>query len=218
MQELYERSSKTFQRSQDFKFDNNLWARFRKTPDELKERLNNFTQIIIVRHPLIRLISAYNDKLQSKTPGYNPGNARLVVESVQGISLPEGAKPDVKFIEFMQFLTDDRFAAINDNTHWKPIFETNQPCDCYFDFIGHMETLNEDVEYLFEILQINDIVSLPHKNSSKNANLSMLREYYMPLPDELFQKVVRKYENDFKVFGYRLPIDANDLAEIYDIK
>ena len=121
--------------------------------------------------------------------------------------------PNVRFNEFVNFITDDQLFPnkMNKDGHWEPYFNTYKPCDHYFDFIGHMETLSEDLEYLSNILKAEEILNYPHKNPTKYSNKPKMREYFAQLSDELFQNVVKMYENDLRIFGYVVPHNVDDL-------
>ncbi len=99
------------------------------------------------------------------------------------------------------------------DSHWDVIFDMYHPCEFYFDFIGHLETLNEDVDYLFQFLNITDVVHFDRaKRPTNSSKTVMLQEYFGQLSHELFQKVVLKYQDDFRVFGYKIPHNVSDIA------
>ena len=104
-----------------------------------------------VRHPFDRLVSAYKDKvLGTSDPSYDYVKHKL-----------ENDYGQISFENFLRFVASDlrRFQKCNFNSnidrpsqkcqkidvHWRPFYQRCAYCDVEYDFIGHMETFNQDV-------------------------------------------------------------------------
>ena len=212
-QKLHRKGSQEFRKRQR----DPLWtlqstAEFPKSEKQLVDRLLNFTKVIFVRHPLSRLLSAYRDKFVNLPTNYYRKQARLILEEERGTRLAKRKKPNVTFSEFANFITNEKLGILAQDSHWSTIVDKYRPCECYFDFIGHLETVEEDTEYLFRLLHIDDIVSFGEsRNPTQSSSKILLQKHFSQLSEALFQKIVLKYEDDFRVFGYYIPHNASDL-------
>lgn len=75
---------------------------------------------------------------------------------------------------------------------------------CSYDFIGHQETLQMDVEHLLTILNLENDITFPtsYENISTQDDLS---NWFGVLPLEDRRKLYKIYEPDFELFGYPKP-------------
>ncbi|XP_072051138.1 carbohydrate sulfotransferase 14-like [Amphiura filiformis] len=209
---LHNKSSIKLKSQQKDPLDTLVGKRFDKAPQQIIDRLSKFTKVIFVRHPLARVLSAYKDKLVNLPTSWYKKKARLILEVERMAKFGKRKKPNVTFTEFIHFITNEKLGFLSRDNHWSAIVDRYRPCEYYFDFIGHLETLDEDVNYLFQLLNIDDIVSFElSKNPTYSSSKLGLQEYFGELSDELFQKVVMKYEHDFRVFGYHIPLNVSDI-------
>ncbi|XP_072013170.1 carbohydrate sulfotransferase 14-like [Amphiura filiformis] len=184
----------------------------------ITKKLTDYTNFLFVCHPLCRLIDSYKDSFSDIDPDYRKSRyyriARLVAKEYNAAASEEKGAPTITFIEFLRFLIDDKlFARENKDLYWNPIYLMQKPCDHYYDFIGHMDTLKDDIEYLFKLLQIEKVVRFPFKHPTMNCSREIFEEYFSPVADDLFQDIVRKFEYDLKIFGYHVPCDVKDMLE-----
>lgn len=87
---------------------------------------------------------------------------------------------------------------------WQVSQVDHVPVILRYDFIGHQETLQEDVEHLLNILKVPSNIQIP--SSYHNLTFTDSVESFfqtVPLKDRI--KLYKLYESDFKVFGYRMP-------------
>ena len=189
---------------------------YRVSKKLIMEKVSTFYNVIIVCHPLCRLINSYqytfenlDDMARSE---YAHRKARLIAKVLNNVASEEKVAPTVSFIDFLQFVVNDRlFGADNYNARWAPMFRSHDPCDHYFDLIAHTETLKEDMDYLFEVLQIQKLVKYPMGHSVEKCNRTVFEDYFSSVPDDLFLDVVKMYEYDLKVYGYHFPCDVKDM-------
>jgi hypothetical protein len=86
-----------------------------------------------------------------------------------------------------------------------------------FDFIGKLETLEDDLKVLKtkfpdEIRsRISEIFSRK-KNASVGKSAETSRKYFRQLPKDLILKLYRAYELDFLIGGYPFPGNYVDLG------
>ena len=144
----------------------------------------NLTKIMVVRHPLVRLWSAYNDKFVNMDPAIiNKHGARfvqLIRKPIQKVS--DSCLTDVTFSEFIQYVvqTIDRDLYKGYDTHWAPYWKLCQPCDVPYDAILKLETFKEDMEYVNMLKSFN----ITHDSSKSDQafiddKCRMLKQTYL---------------------------------------
>ena len=152
------------------------------------EALKGYFKFIMVRHPLDRLASAYLDKVV-------------------------GHRSKVETIDFEKFLIvttltpeqDDDWLPeyVNkDNRHWYPYVQTCHPCSAHFDFIAHVETLQEDVKEILPKLNATGFIDdFPHMNAGVEHS-GKYKQMYASIPEDILHDVFEKYQPDADMFGF----------------
>jgi hypothetical protein len=154
---------------------------------EVKELTSRFFLFTVVRNPYSRLASSYLDKIE---------RGKRSRKVLQALGKPEGS--EVKFLEFCHYLQND---GISDDPHWYKQVDL-VPCGIgLLDFVGHMETLDQDLTETLS--RINGVAPsqlmnwAPHQTGA-NAKLSQL------YCSESIQIVKRLYADDFSAFCYSI--------------
>ena len=195
-------------------------------------RLNqtNILKIIIVRHPFERLGSAYHDKFivlrnksrhsqpfigivdgirryQKSNMNINSTNPCLVKGSVQ---FPFSCFVDYVLHRTMRPLYDIFFRF---DGHWWPYTEICRVCRVHYDFVGHVERLQEDIEMLSNKFPENDVLKdLRRKNirdhcnvSCKNTTNEVYIKYFNEITKDTIVRLYYRFLDDFKYGGYEFP-------------
>ena len=92
---------------------------------------------IFVREPMNRLVSAWGYKIKNRGTGLNPDQKRLI-RDVMKINNPS---KDIT-IPFSAFAEWVAMGNAFSNQHWRPVY-AQCPCSS-FNFIGHLETMDDD--------------------------------------------------------------------------
>jgi chondroitin 4-sulfotransferase 11 len=100
--------------------------------------LNNMTKMTIVRHPFVRLVSAYQDKVIDH---YYKDWADQVYKLP---TIHEDIKPN--FEQFVDFVIDMK---IPEDPHLRFFWYACDMCHVNYDIIAKTETINEDTEYIY---------------------------------------------------------------------
>ncbi|XP_072014742.1 carbohydrate sulfotransferase 14-like [Amphiura filiformis] len=185
---------------------------------EFNARIEYYFKAIFVRNPLARLISAYRDKLVENKNRivYRDLASNIVKLYRKGATVEEIESGNVTFPEFAQFVVDTYPKKID--PHWYPVVDRLKPCLIPYDFIGKMETIDTDSDYLFRKLKVDKLISLGTSYShGRSGQIDLIRKYYEKLTVELFDKVLTMYEADFEVFGYRIPRNQTDFTTEEDL-
>ena len=178
--------------------------------EKVAKRLKNYFSVIFVRHPYSRMLSAFMSKFVERPNAFYAGKARYIISKVRRNKIRRKQTPDLKFNELVQYVTGGGY-----DEHWCPIFREKKPCHLLFDFVGHLETFRTDVEYLFHILGIDDIVDYPtSRQATGSSDINVLKTYFSQVTREALEKLNDRYKDDFKAFGYRLPKNCSDFDNI----
>ena len=177
-----------------------LWPRLSQyTGKQRSERIHTYFKFLFVREPLHRLLSAYKDKFLRKYTLCSKRPLKQIVKAYR----PQDYKPNgdyndinITFAEFIQYLSNDTPR----NQHWQQYEKLCHPCVINYDFIGHLETLEEDASLLLKMAGIDDRVTFPpiHKSTGSDQVL----EYYSQVPPRYITRLGELYRRDFEMFGY----------------
>ena len=137
-----------------------------------------------------RLVSCYRDKFEiGSTSDY-------IFQTFNPKIINDNSRPT--FQEFVDYLIRTPIEEYND--HWLPNWIHCQLCSQEYDLIGYMETLDEDVAYIFDLSNIE--MEFPWNNHKQNESKIMTQKYFSLLTDEQKQKLYEIYLPDFLMFGY----------------
>ncbi|XP_068223531.1 trichohyalin-like [Palaemon carinicauda] len=221
------------------------WKVFMKQPN-LPEVISQCARVITVRHPLMRLVSAYRQRFENgKIPKLYVWNRKssymrkyfstywlpavisndlIPAEERKKMGLPEkhkigklypssllktvhkmlGVRFVLPFSMFLKHVIYTHKHNIVDN-HWMPIDRLCSPCLLHYNFVVKLETMKEDLNYVFKELGIPSEPSIM-KNKERSAQNPWgdIRRY-QKVPLELKKQILRIYWNDIFLFGYKLP-------------
>ena len=150
---------------------------------------NYHLAVFCYRNPWERLVSAYINKAIE----YN--YSRTLHTPCKWESM-EPYKPDLTFSQFLTCI-----AAGSDEMHWIAQWRLCNVCHVKFDFIGHMETVEEDAAHVIAQIRVN--ATYPHSFPSKKySTKKVMKDWYKGLSADLLQKLIRKYQYDFELHGY----------------
>ncbi|XP_061814837.1 carbohydrate sulfotransferase 12-like [Nerophis lumbriciformis] len=184
---------------------------------EMEAKLKHYTKFMFVREPLVRLISAFRNKLLSLNQFYYQGLGRLLLRRYGNLSDPpltvkeavaSGIQPT--FYHFVQHLLNS--TSHMSDYHWKQFYRLCQPCYIEYDFIGHQETLDEDALEVLTSLNVEKLIKFPpaYQNATSPATLSKwLKE--VPLEDR--RKLYELYKKDYQLFGYEPPYTLLNITQ-----
>lgn len=179
--------------------------------DEIIFRLSTYYKFVFVRNPIERLTSAFRNKfVQTQN--------RPIFREIFGSYILKRYRPNtpreqrrkgegVTFREFIQYIVDSppedpEFV----NEHWERYDRLCLPCLIYYDFIGKMETMTDDSEYLLRLIDVKTKVSLPNLKSNYRVPTKALSNFYFQsLSIDLQERLMKMYDADFEMFGYKKP-------------
>ena len=181
------------------------WDFFRRfgnyTEEERLLRLRTYFKFLIVREPLQRLLSTFKERYIDGAPLRNADrhNRRLIVSRLRpNDPNPEGKNGDydVSFSEFIQYFAGN----VSRYPPCRQFEKICHPCVINYDFIGRLETLNEDGPRILKLAGIDDSVTFPRIHESTNSDDVL--EYYSQVPPRYIRQLGEHYRNDFEMFSY----------------
>ncbi|XP_072039008.1 carbohydrate sulfotransferase 11-like [Amphiura filiformis] len=174
------------------------------TIEEISKRLDNYTIFIFVRNPFARVISGYRSKLLQPNPSYHKSVGRTIVKRYRKNPTDEELKGhDVTFPEFVKYLTDPRTKSLDG--HFKPMYQMVLPCSVRFNYIGKLETAEEDAKYILENTHVDHLIHFKQTQRNVSHDQATFDKYFAEVPRDDVKKLYQLYYPDFELFGYELP-------------
>ena len=174
--------------------------------EEVDYKLKNYFKFMFVRHPIDRLFSAWHNKFHQNNLDMQKKYGVSIVQKFRENPPENPQGDDVTLEEFFKYLAG---TSINQyNEHWMPFTELCQPCYVDYNYIGIHEDLENEATTMIKHLGLSDKVTYPVRQHYYDKNGvpddGKIAEWHEMLP-ETFQNVLKKYAQDFSLFGYPLP-------------
>ncbi|XP_026321132.1 carbohydrate sulfotransferase 11 isoform X1 [Hyposmocoma kahamanoa] len=181
----------------------------RPTVEMIKKAQLDSISFLIVRHPLERLASAYNDKIVHAWPmSFHDKMGSRIVKKYRKQVNGRPSPPDPKyplFEEFVKYVLDEAKSKKPLDMHWTPYNEFCTPCKFNFDVILKFETLDEDQRYLIQLAHLQDVVKPEWKNSGKGKDtMHNINHLYARLSGPQLDGLFDLYRYDFTLFNYTM--------------
>ena len=187
-----------------------LWKHLNEySIQNMTKKLKRFRKFLFVREPFARLLSAYKSKFLTGNEFYMKNYGRKIVQNFRK-NATEHAKntgDDVTFLEFLNYVAVVRYY----DEHWRPYDDVCHICSVKYDFIGHLETIEEDAPFFLKELGIDEYVTF--KSSRRSQTSSELLKYYSQIPTPYIKRLRRIYFKDFEMFGYPFPGPLKSIVE-----
>ncbi|XP_005806113.1 carbohydrate sulfotransferase 12 [Xiphophorus maculatus] len=192
---------------------NKFWKRYGKFAKHLmKVKLKKYTKFLFVRDPFVRLISAYRNKFEMRNEDFYRHFAQVMLRRYANQPTPPASVDEAfalgnrpSFSHFTQYLLDPQTEKdVPFNEHWRQVYRLCHPCQIQYDFVGHLETAEEDAEHLLRLLRVDNVVEFPTSQRNLTAS-SWETDWFGPVPVEARRQLYKLYEPDFRLFGYDRP-------------
>ncbi|KAK3877881.1 hypothetical protein Pcinc_017449 [Petrolisthes cinctipes] len=196
-----------------------------KSTRDLHHIPKDTTWLLIVRHPLERLLSAYRDKMLRErkasdrfvrmqkhiVTAYQDPNQTTTTTTTSNNTLNANTSHVPTFTQFLLKVKDDvesmwtgRKRPINQ--HWSPYWLLCAPCQLHYHLIAQVETFTRDQEYLIHLFHMEDQAVNVHSHASNfdsyEGTDKATQHYFSQVPKELLNQIIQLYLPDFILFGY----------------
>ena len=207
-----------------------------KTKGRILDFNKDTFNLLIVRHPFERIVSAYQSKFENnRYSGYKYfkvyGKDAMLKYRVVPENLTEGDKEALlrktsNYIEsgmssspdpsnpyenppwptFSELSAAILFDGIYER-HWWPIDELCLPCSINYTAIAWMSTLDRDSAFVMRSIGINETGWPIQSNASPGKPTEEVwKEYFSTLSRELMEKYMTFYQKDCTLFGFHCDI------------
>ncbi|XP_062263771.1 carbohydrate sulfotransferase 12-like [Platichthys flesus] len=192
---------------------NKFWKRYGKFARHLmKVKLKKYTKFLFVRDPFVRLISAYRNKFELRNEDFYRRFAQVMLRRYANQPTPPATVDEAfsvglhpSFSHFIQYLLDPQTEKeMPFNEHWRQVYRLCHPCQIQYDFVGHLESAEEDAEHLLRQLRVDNVVEFPTSHRNLTAS-SWEGDWFNAVPLEARRELYKLYEPDFRLFGYERP-------------
>ncbi|XP_078112397.1 carbohydrate sulfotransferase 8-like [Sander vitreus] len=176
----------------------------------IAERLRSYTKVLFVREPFERLVSAFRDKFESPNSYYHPVFGRAIIARYRANAslgaLRSGA--GVSFPEFVRYLLDVR-RPVGMDIHWTPVSQLCSPCLLRYSFIGKLESLEADANFLLRSVGAPGNLTFPdfkdRNPRAERTSAAITQAYFSQLSAAERQKVFDFFYMDYLMFQYDKP-------------
>nr|XP_057906110.1 carbohydrate sulfotransferase 12 [Doryrhamphus excisus] len=192
---------------------NKFWKRYGKFSRHLmKVKLKKYTKFLFVRDPFVRLVSAYRDKLEVGNEDFYRKFAQVILRRYANQPTPPSSVDEARaaglhpsFSQFIQYLLDPQTEKeMPFNEHWRQVYRLCHPCQIQYDFVGHLESVEEDAAHLLRLLRVDNVVEFPTSHGNTTSSSSEAH-WFNTVPRESLRELYKLYEPDFRLFGYDRP-------------
>jgi len=179
--------------------------------EDIIHRLSTYYKFLFVRDPLERLLSAYKDKFSTYNKytryfqhRYGRAIIRKYRKNPSDVSLLHGH--DVTFSEFINYVIHLGNKTGEFNPHWRQYSSLCFPCNIGYNFIGHMESMKDDSQYVLgRILSSSCPPEFP--SSHKRTSDVRTQEFYSQISRSHINQLKNIYRTDIDLFGYQNQMD-----------
>ncbi|XP_075049069.1 carbohydrate sulfotransferase 9-like [Mixophyes fleayi] len=176
-------------------------------PSIQTQLLANYTKVMVTRHPLERVVSAYRDKFSHANKGYYGATIANIIK--RRVRKNKNFTENITFQEFARYIVLENPQSAD--THWKPMNLLCNPCKIHYDIIGKLETIKQDADFVLKSIGAPKNLSYPsikHYSNEARTNDQISRHYLETLPPSLFRQLVKVYSVDFTMFEYNNTLEA----------
>jgi len=158
------------------------------------ELYTSYNKVGFVRNPLVRVVSAYRDKIERNN---GPDNMLPHLKAV----LREIPDRKDKFTKFLEMLVDHQFR----NEHTDPYWSSMSLCSFPYDMLLQVETINDqlpDLQTLLGTTAYEFPLSRVGLGKDTSGSAQVLEFLSHTLDNELLERVYEFYRWDFMLLGY----------------
>ncbi|CAF1390627.1 unnamed protein product [Adineta steineri] len=181
---------------------------------------SSFTRTIFVRHPFERLASAYKERIATLSkdriePEFEYDEIRMEIcykritstKLRQLMLLKDSCRSIIpSFEDFVRYIilatyVPNGIARLN--FHWQPYSTLCQVCKFQYNFVGKYELFDEDFPQFLKHFNITNW-NIEKRNGPSGLMKWDYQKYYITLPNDLICQLIHLYNDDFRLFKYKV--------------
>lgn len=188
-------------------------------------RIANHYKMMIVRHPLDRLLSGYLSKMVPHLPstrGEFPFPldvqreiiARYHQKNYDAWITSQLTQPLITFPEYIQYILDMDFLQLN--PHFRPMTHICHPCLIRYDFYGNFKTIHSDGFVVAERLGARRTY-FRDKPEHIDKTRTKLKYYYSQLHRDVRMNLLQRWWSELDFYYHLYPEERNSHKDILGI-
>ena len=142
---------------------------------------NSTKKFIFVREPYSRLVSGYLGKIATH-PLWWKGLGAYITENFKGSNQNNDDNQicghNVTFPEFIKYFIHSETHLQYQDPHFMPMFRQCGGCQKSFDYIGHLETMRDDVKYIFNSINASSDMIFDSDVQTIRAKCGQFLDYF----------------------------------------
>ena len=186
-------------------------------------------KFMFVRHPFERLASAYKNKFveahsKSNKPVYDAyiNHMRHYQTNYMNMNSSDACLADYAdefkfscFVEYVVVTTENQetLQNLSKDINWWPYTEICSVCNVNYDFIGHVEDFQDDLQLLLDKFPDNNALielyeqkkKINCRTNCKGTENDVYLKYFHQLTKSAILRLSHRYKNDFELGGYEFP-------------
>ena len=159
------------------------------------DQLEKFHKAMFVRHPFERLVSVYELLRDSpEAPFFYKKYFNKIIDrrNITGW---------MSFVEFVDYVI--KTPLLEYDQRWMPYFERCVPCHVGYDFLGKLETSDQDFDAMLSVNGLDEFKPrLKHLNARSESHSA--EQLFKQLERKQIMALYRIYRLDFELFGYNI--------------
>jgi hypothetical protein len=170
---------------------------------DIQNKLNTYFKFMITRHPYDRLVSAYINKIVYGRFVSLPGLRIRHLTTFLDI-LTMTSQDLTKLTQNMTSSDQRKWRSFHHiNRHWHEQLTLCHPCFIEYDYIGKLETIDDDQRYILPHIGATESVLTTLNKSTNKTDHQTSAEYHDALASyNKLRMLQQRYQMDFDAFGY----------------
>jgi len=185
----------------------------------------DYFKFLVVRHPFVRIVSAFRDKLEMLAEHNVRYHMRDAPRMTSRRTFNSSVADSPTFPEFVDYLI--RTPPNLMDKHWAPYSKVCLPCNISYSAILRLETIQQDADWFFPRLGLeklrapweevagiarglNKVHGEPDGEAARvdgggeevQSSASISEKYFSQLEKSTIVRLYEKYLVDFRMFGY----------------
>ncbi|XP_038060770.1 carbohydrate sulfotransferase 11-like [Patiria miniata] len=190
--------------------ENKMKRLIQLSPAARKYKLQTYTKFMYARQPFRRILSAYLDKFGGKAVYRQEQHFQDIAKGIMKRYRKNATTRDLQtgenitWYEWMAYLTNQT-ERVGFDSHWLEIHKVCSPCQVNYDYLGKLETVDDDARYMLTSLEVQDKANFPTGDEHQTNSSQVYNAYFGQVTKTSLQRLWELYKLDFELFGYDKP-------------